>query len=78
METIMSTLALELAGALAPAKTQHASWGLMHQLIKAREDQARRQVLAYLASMDDARLRSLGFGEDDIAVLRRGEARLPK
>jgi hypothetical protein len=78
METIMSTLALELAGAVAPAEERKVKSSLVSRLIKAREEQAKRRVLAYLADMGDARLRTLGFTDYDIKALRSGEMRLPK
>lgn len=74
----MSTLALGLAGAVAPAEKQQAKPSLMQRLIEAREDKARREVLAFLTGMDDGSLRRFGFDEEGIAALRRGEMRLPK
>jgi hypothetical protein len=78
MEMIMSTLAVPAAGALASAVESEGRTGLLWRLLAAREDRARRFVLARLAAMDDARLGRLGFSDDDIAALRAGELRLPR
>ena len=45
----MSTLALGLADALASAAEPKPKPSLFQRLIAAREDQARRRVLSYLA-----------------------------
>jgi hypothetical protein len=72
----MSTLALRAEDAAVIAAD---SWpkALFARLIEAREEEARRRVRSYLASLDDGRLASLGFTEDDICALRNGELRLP-
>jgi hypothetical protein len=75
---IMSTLALGLADALASAAQPKPKPSLLQRLIAAREEQVSRQVLSYLASMDDQRLAALGFTAEDVGDLRKGELRLPK
>ena len=74
----MSTLALGLADALASAAQPKPKPSLLQRLIAAREEQVNRQVLHYLASMDDQRLTALGFAAEDIQALRNGELKLPK
>jgi hypothetical protein len=74
---IMSTLALRAAGVIAPAVETKPGQSLLQRLIAAHEDQAKRRVRGYLAAMDDARLRDLGFADDDIKALRAGELGLP-
>ena len=74
----MSTLALGLADALASAAEPKPKPSLFERLIAAREDQARRRGVSYLAWMDDERLKGLGFTAEDIEALRTGELRLPK
>ena len=79
-EMIMSTLSLraeDMAAAAADTETERTKPSLFQRLIKAREEEARRRVRMYLVAMDDERLMSLGFSEDDIRALRSGEARLP-
>jgi hypothetical protein len=78
MEMIMSTLAWEQAGNVAPAADAKAKSSLFGRLMKAREDKARRRVLAHLAAMDDSRLHRMGFSDGDILALRSGELRLPQ
>ena len=73
----MSTLALRPVDAFAPLAEVKPKPRLFQRLIKAREDQAKRRFLGYLAAMDDARLQSLGFNAEDIGALRAGELRLP-
>lgn len=74
----MTTLALGLADALASAAEPKPKSGLFKHLIAARENQARRRAVSYLAWMDDERLKGLGFTAEDIEALRTGELRLPK
>ncbi len=74
----MSTLALRAAGLIASAVEPKSGTSLVKRLLAAREDQARRRVLSYLAAMDDARLAGFGFTPDDIRTLRAGELRLPR
>ena len=52
----MSTLAVRAAGAIASTVDAKAGSSLVKRLLAAREDQAKRRVLAYLSAMDDARL----------------------
>lgn len=76
----MSALSLRAEDVAAAAADTEKEWpksGLMRRLIKAREAEARRRVRMYLVAMDDERLMSLGFTEEDIRALRRGEARAP-
>lgn len=77
LEMIMSTLAWELAGEVAPAELGTQP-GFLSRLIKSREDRAKHVVLRHLATMDDARLGRLGFTNQDISALRAGELRLPR
>jgi hypothetical protein len=72
----MSILALRAAGVLASAVELPAGSSFVKRLVAARENRAKRHVLARLAAMDDARLEGLGFGADDIAALRAGVLRL--
>jgi hypothetical protein len=78
MEMIMSTLAVRAAGALASAVEPRPGLTFIGWLLAAREDAAKRRVVAHLAAMDDARLQGLGFNADDIAALHSGEYRLPR
>jgi hypothetical protein len=78
MEMIMSTLALRAAGVIASAVEPKPGLSFVTRLLAAREDQAKRRVLGYLAAMDNARLAGLGFTADDIRALRAGELRLPR
>ena len=71
----MSTLAVRAAGVLASAVEPQSGLSFVDRLLAARENEARRRVVTYLAAMDDARLQGLGFTPDDIAALRRGEPR---
>jgi len=73
----MSTLALRAAGAIASAVEPKPGWSLVERLLAAREGQAKRRVLSYLAAMDDARLHGLGFAADNISALR-SDLRLPR
>lgn len=73
----MSTLALELAGEIAPAATSDTKPGFWIRLIGARQAQANRVVCTRLAAKGDARLTELGFTKDDIRALHAGELRLP-
>jgi hypothetical protein len=77
MEMIMSTLAVRAAGVLASAVEPKPGLTFVGRLLAARENEARRRVVGYLAAMDDARLLDLGFTSDDIAALRRGQPRQP-
>jgi uncharacterized protein YjiS (DUF1127 family) len=74
----MSTLALRAAGVLASAVESQPGLSFVGRLLAARENEARRRVVNYLAAMDDARLQDLGFTADDIGALRRGEPRRPR
>lgn len=74
----MSTLALRAAGVIASAVEPKPGSSLVQRLLAAREDQAKRRVVSYLAAMDDARLAGLGFTPDDVKALRAGELRLPR
>lgn len=74
----MSTLAVRLADAFASAAEPKPKVSLVGRLIAAREEQAKRRVLGYLASMDGERLKDLGFTAEDIQALRNGELRSPK
>jgi hypothetical protein len=64
--------------ALASTAEPEPQSRFVHRLIRAREDDAKRIVRAHLAVLDDGRLRSLGFSDDDIGALRAGELRLPR
>jgi len=68
----MSTIALRAAGVIASAVEAEPGKSLIRRLLEARENEARRRVLGYLAAMDDGRLQGLGFSADDIAALRAG------
>jgi hypothetical protein len=72
MEMIMSTIALRAAGLVASAVEPKSGKSLVQRLLEARENEARRRVVSYLAAMDDGRLQGLGFTPDDIAALRAG------
>ena len=74
----MSILALRAAGVLASAVEPQAGSSFVKRLLAARENEARRRVVNYLAAMDDARLEGLGFLADDIGALRRGQPRRPR
>ena len=74
----MSTLALRAAGVLASAVEAGDGSSLAQRLLAARENAARRHVIARLAAMDDARLAGLGFSAADIGALRAGQLRLPR
>lgn len=74
----MSALALRLVDTLASTAEPEPQPSLVQRLIRAREDSARGVVRAHLATMHDGRLRSLGFGDEDIRALRGGELRLPR
>jgi hypothetical protein len=78
METIMSTLAVRAAGLFASAVEPQPRLSFVDRLLAARENEAKRRVVNYLAAMDDARLQGLGFTADDIGALRRGEPRRPR
>lgn len=73
----MSTLALRAAGLFASAAEPEPGSSFVGRFLAARENRAKRHVLARLAAMDDARLEGLGFSADDIAALRAGDLRLP-
>jgi hypothetical protein len=73
---IMSTLALKLAGDIAPARKSTARPGFWKRLFEARQAQADRVVCAHLGAMGDATLERLGYTAADILALRAG--RLPK
>ncbi len=72
----MSTLALRAAGVIASAVQPRPGQSFFQRLIAARENEAKRRVVGYLAAIDDARLEGLGFGPDDIKALRAGVLRL--
>lgn len=73
----MSTLALGPADALASAAARKPKPSLWRRLIAAREEQAKRRAVTYLAWMDDERLESLGFTAENIRALRNGRLGLP-
>ncbi len=73
----MSTLALGLAGDIAPADESEAKPGFWSRFTESRQAQVNRAVCAHLAAMGDARLIELGFSKDDIHTLHAGELRLP-
>jgi hypothetical protein len=72
MEMIMTTIALRAAGLIASAVEHEPGKSLIQRLLEARENEARRRVVGYLAATDDGRLAGLGFTPDDIATLRAG------
>jgi len=74
----MSTLAVRAAGVLASAGEPRPGLTFIGRLLAAREDAAKRRVVAHLAAADDSRLQGLGFAAEDIAALRSGEYRLPR
>jgi hypothetical protein len=74
----MSTLAVRAAGAFASAVEPKPGLSFVGRLLAARENVARRRVIARLAAMDDARLEGLGFSVEDIAALRAGNLWLPR
>jgi uncharacterized protein YjiS (DUF1127 family) len=78
MEMIMSTLAWELAGDIAPAEQTEAKAGFWSRFIESRQARANRHVCAHLVAMGDERLTELGFSKDDIRALRAGQIRRPK
>jgi hypothetical protein len=77
MELIMSTLALRAAGLFASAVEHQPAMSFVARLLAARENEAWRRVVGYLAVIDDARLQGLGFSGEDIAALRAGQPRRP-
>jgi uncharacterized protein YjiS (DUF1127 family) len=77
MEMIMSTLAWELAGDIAPAEQTEAKAGFWSRFIESRQARANRRVCAHLVAMGDERLMELGFSKDDIRALRMGVISLP-
>jgi uncharacterized protein YjiS (DUF1127 family) len=77
MEMIMSTLAWELAGEIAPAEQIETKAGFWSRFIAARQARANRRVCAHLVAMGEERLTELGFSKDDIRALRAGVIRLP-
>ena len=70
----MSILALPAAAVppLAPGQQTWSSRGWCRRLLEARETQARRHLLAYLAHQSDERLAALGFAADAIEAVRQG------
>jgi hypothetical protein len=77
MEMIMSTLAWELAGDIAPAEDIEAKASFWSRFIAARQAQANRRVRTHLTAMGATRLTALGFTADDICALQAGELKLP-
>lgn len=69
----MSTLALRGAGVIASAVEPKSELSFIQRLLKARENEAKRRVLTYLAAMDEGRLKELGFTQNDIDALRSGQ-----
>ena len=57
---------------LAPGQQTWSSRGWWRRLLAARETQARRHLLAYLAHQSDERLAALGFAADAIEAVRQG------
>jgi hypothetical protein len=78
MEMIMSILVLRAAGVIASAVEPKTGLGLVQRLLKARENEAKRRVLTYLAAMDEDRLMGLGFTQEDIGALRSGQMPSPR
>ena len=56
-------------------ETDRPRSSLVFRLLRAQGDPAKRQVRAWLAAMDDARLADLGLSSADIAALRGGAGR---
>jgi uncharacterized protein YjiS (DUF1127 family) len=78
METIMSTLTMQLRGiASRDVSIATPQPGLLARLIESQDERARRHTLSFLAARTDQRLKDLGFSADDIRALRNGELRLP-
>ena len=77
MEMIMSTLAWELAGDIAPADETEPKPGFWSRFVKSRQARVNRSVCAHLVAMGDRRLTELGFSEADIRALRASVIRLP-
>lgn len=73
----MSTLALALAGDIAPAEDMEAKASFWSRLIAARQARANARVRAHLMAMGATRLTALGFTADDICALQAGELKLP-
>ena len=74
----MSTLALGLAGGLAPAAKSQAKPGFWGRVFVARQKRVDRTIHAHLAAMGDARLADLGFSRAAIRALRAGELVFPQ
>ena len=74
----MSTLALGLAGGLAPAAKSQAKPGFWGRVIDARQKRVDRLIRAHLAAMADVRLSDLGFSRATIRALRAGELVFPQ
>jgi hypothetical protein len=74
---IMSTLALTLAGGIAPAEDIEAKASFWSRLVAVRQTQADRRVRAHLMAMGATRLTALGFTADEICALQAGELKLP-
>jgi hypothetical protein len=74
----MNTLAIRAGGVIASSVQSRPGQSFFQRLIAARENEAKRRVVGYLAAMDDARLEGIGFTADDIKALRSGQMRLPR
>lgn len=69
----MSTLAFELAAAIAPAIDREVKPSLWRRFVKARQAKADNIVHAHLAAMTDAGLAQLGLTQCEIDALRAGK-----
>ena len=57
-------------GAARPATRQKARSGLVHRLVKAKDDPAKQRIRHWLSDINDERLLSFGLTPEDIALLR--------
>jgi hypothetical protein len=73
----MSTVALKSAFDAAPTGASGPKLGVFQRLIRMREREALRQILAFLASKSDERLADMGYTAEDIEALRRGKLHFP-
>jgi hypothetical protein len=57
-------------GAARPATRQKKRSGLVHRLVKAKDDPGKQRIRQWFGDISDEQLLSFGMAPDDIALLR--------